>query len=122
MASSPSRKKMKYAMLAIFLERDPKKKKLRSRKFTELLFSFAESLLKDASSEERASFRMESVGLFTTYILRKQKEKAESGGRASARLFREIAEESDELFDEIEARASRRSAAPPGSGRDSAYF
>jgi hypothetical protein len=103
--ASPIRKELKGAMLAMLREADAKKRKARSREFTKLLFSFAESLKTGESEDEISSFQMEAVGLFSTYLFRKREEKGKQELKGKEGIFREIAEESDELFDEIEERA-----------------
>ncbi len=101
----PTRKQLKAAMLAIFLEKEPKEKTLRSKEFTRLLFSYAKALKGIDSEREISSFQMESVGLFGNYLLRKQAEKSKHSAKSAERIFKEIVDESDELFDEIESRA-----------------
>jgi hypothetical protein len=105
MPTAPTRKQLKAAMLAIFLEKKPKAKTLRSKEFTRLLFSYAKALKGRESEREISSFQMEAVGLFGNYLLRKQAEKSKHSAKAAERIFEEIADESDELFDEIESRA-----------------
>jgi hypothetical protein len=97
---------MKDALLAMLLEDNPGKKKLRSKEFTELLFLFAESLKKGAGEGEVSAFQMEAVGLFGNYLFGKREEKGVQEAKSPEMIFREIAEESDELFDLIEERAN----------------
>ncbi len=100
---SPSRAKLKKAMLAIFLEKDKLKKKQCSTKFTRLLFQSVGAQMRSKSKDEIAIMQMQAVGLFTNYLFRKNKEKSGEKGKSAEETLREIADESDELFDEIEA-------------------
>ena len=101
---SPSRKRLKEAMLQSFLETDPEKKKELSREFTRLLFQFVQGKMKSKGEEEVSLMQMEAVGLFTQYVFRKSREKKESREKTAKQILKEIANESDELFDEIESR------------------
>ena len=102
MRPSPSRKELKSAMLAIFMEQDEKGKKQRSKEFTRLLFDFVESRMEGKSEEEVYMKQMEAIGLFSQYIFRKNKEKEGEKGKKPKELLKEISDESDELYDGIE--------------------
>ena len=91
-------------MLAIFLSSEKAAKSERSREFTRLLFSFVESQMQGKSPDEISEFQMEAVGLFSQYVFKKNKEKAREKEKSPEQILREVAEESDELFDEIEFR------------------
>ena|GEM_PF-2948022 len=103
---SPTRKQLKAAMLATFLEADPIKKKPLSKKFTKLLFEYVKRHMKSHSEDEISQMQMEAVGLFGTYVFRKNNEKKEEKEKSAQQILSEIAEESDELYDEIESRIS----------------
>jgi len=98
----PSRKKLKKAMLSIFLSADKAEKKKHSKEFTKLLFNLVESKMPGKDEEEVYMKQMEAIGLFSQYIFRKNREKAEKG-KDSKEILKEISEESDELFEDIEA-------------------
>jgi len=99
----PTRQQLKEAMLAIFLCKEKKAKSERSREFTKMLFSFVESQMKGKSGDV-SEMQMEAIGLFSQYVFKKSKEKANQKGKNPEQILREVAQESDELFDEIEFR------------------
>ncbi|MCP4647808.1 MAG: hypothetical protein GY852_08795 [bacterium] len=99
----PSRKELKKSMLNIFLSKDEAEKKKCSREFTKLLFKLVESKMPGKDEDEIYMKQMEAIGLFSQYIFRKTKEKAEETRKAQEKILKEISEESDELFEEIEA-------------------
>ncbi len=101
---SPSRKALKAAMLAVFMEKDPIKKKQFSKKFTKLLFGYVEGHMDSRSEDEISQMQMEAIGLFGTYVFSKNKEKREQKEKSAQQTLKEIADESDELYDEIELR------------------
>lgn len=98
-----SRKELKKAMLAIFMESNKAGKKKRSTEFTKLLFEFVEEKMKGKKEEEVQMKQMEAVGLFSQYIFRKNTEKGKEKGKSNNEILEEISRESDELYDEIEA-------------------
>ena len=100
--ASPSRKELKKAMLAIFLSKDDKEKKARSKEFTKLLFALVESKMHGESEDDIYLKQMEAIGMFSNYIFRKNREKSEEGKNPKEAL-KEISEESDELFEQIES-------------------
>lgn len=106
MRPSPSRRELKDAMLAIFMEQGEPGKKQRSKEFTRLLFDFVESRMEGKSEDDVYMKQMEAIGLFSQYIFRKHKEKEGEKGKHPNELLKEIAEESDELYDEIEGTVS----------------
>ena len=99
----PSRKELKKAMLNIFMSSDEAEKKNRSKEFTKLLFNLVESKMPGKDEDEIYMKQMEAIGLFSQYIFRKTKEKAEEKRKAQEKILKEISDESDELFEEIEA-------------------
>jgi hypothetical protein len=99
----PSRKELKKAMLNIFLSSDEVEKKKRSKEFTKLLFNLVESKMPGKDEDEIYMKQMEAIGLFSQYIFRKTKEKAEESRKAQEKILKEISDESDELFEDIEA-------------------
>ncbi|MEM4272013.1 MAG: hypothetical protein QXH30_00305 [Candidatus Bilamarchaeaceae archaeon] len=104
MASPPTRQQLKDAMLAIFLSTDKAEKGERSREFTKMLFSFVESRMQGKSPDLVSEMQMEAIGLFSQYVFKKNSEKAKESGKGPEQILREVAQESDELFDEIEFR------------------
>ena len=103
---SPSRKQLKAAMLATFLEVDPIKKKPLSKKFTKLLFEYVKKHMKSKNEDEICQMQMEAIGLFGNYVFSKNNEKRGEKEKSAHQTLTEIAEESDELYDEIESRIS----------------
>jgi hypothetical protein len=99
----PSRKQLKEAMLAIFLSKTNAEKKEKSREFTKLLFRFVESKMPESDEDGIYMKQMEAIGLFSSYVFRKNKEKISEKGKNADSILNEISEESDELFDEIES-------------------
>ena len=99
-----TRQQLKEAMLAMFLEQDKKKKAESSKRFTNLLFSFVKIRMKGMSAGEISESQMEAVGLFGQYVLGKNGEKSGQKQKSAEETLREIASESDILFDEIESR------------------
>jgi len=104
MASPPTRQQLKDAMLAIFLSSEKAAKGERSREFTKMLFSFVESRMPGKGECAVSEMQMEAIGLFSQYVFKKNKEKANEKGKKPGQILREVAQESDELFDEIEFR------------------
>jgi hypothetical protein len=100
----PTRQQLKEAMLAIFLSSEKAAKSERSREFTKLLFTFVESRMQGKNSDAVSEMQMEAIGLFSQYVFKKNKEKAKEKGKNAEQVLREVAQESDELFDEIEFR------------------
>jgi hypothetical protein len=103
MASPPTRQQLKEAMLAIFLSKEKNAKGERSREFTKMLFSFVEFQM-EGKSGDVSEMQMEAIGLFSQYVFKKNKEKAGEKEKSPEQILREVAQESDELFDEIEFR------------------
>ncbi len=102
--AGPSRKELKQAMQNLFLAKDKKEKRQRSKEFIKLLFSFVESRAAGESENSIMEKQMAALGLFTNYLFRKNKEKKERG-IPPKQVLNEISEEADELFDELEAGA-----------------
>lgn len=98
----PSRKKLKKAMLNIFLSSNEAEKKKHSKEFTKLLFTLVESKMPGKDEDEIEMKQMEAIGLFSQYIFRKTREKSEEKGKSQEKILKEISDESDELFEEIE--------------------
>jgi len=99
----PSRKELKKAMLNIFLSADEAEKKKRSKEFTKLLFNMVEAKMPGKDEDDIYMKQMEAIGLFSQYIFRKTREKAEEKEKSQKTIFKEISDESDELFEDIEA-------------------
>ena len=104
----PSRTKLKKAMLAMFLETDNAKKKKCSKKFTKLLFEYVEAYAKTKDEDEIALLQMQSIGIFSQYVFRKNQEKSGQKEKNPKKTLEKIAEESDELYDEIEANINQQ--------------
>lgn len=104
MAPPPTRQQLKEAMLAIFLSSEKAEKSGRSREFTRLLFSFVEAKMPGRNPDMVSEMQMEAIGLFSQYVFKKNKEKAGQKEKSPEQILREVAQESDELFDEIEFR------------------
>lgn len=100
---SPPRARLKKAMLAIFLAKGELKKKQRSKEFTKFLFAYVKAHMRGKSKDEIELMQMQAIGLFSQYIFRKNKEKREEKAKTAKQTFEEIANESDELYDEIES-------------------
>jgi len=100
----PTRARLKEAMLSIFLSSEKAEKSALSREFTKMLFSYVESQMGGKGPDVVSEMQMESIGLFSQYVFKKNKEKAKEKGKRPVQILREVAEESDELFDEIEFR------------------
>jgi len=100
----PSRKQLKSAMLAMFLESVPAKKKILSKKFTSLLFDYVSCKMSSQTKERIAEIQIEAVGLFGNYVFNKNKEKKSGGEKSSLQVLKEICDESDSLYDEIDFR------------------
>ena len=99
----PSRKELKKAMLNIFLSSDEAEKKKHSQEFTKLLFTLVESKMPGQDEEEIYMKQMEAIGLFSQYIFRKTKEKSGETEKSQKKILKEISDESDELFEDIES-------------------